>query len=173
MTTQDTTALRARANSGAHWFYWIAALSVINSIVAATGSTWGFMAGLGVTQLIDGVGQAVGPWTKPVTLVLNGVVAALFVAFGWWASRRTWVYVTGMLLFAIDSIVFAVASDWIGLAFHGLVRFFLWNGLSARLDLAKATATTSGTPGGETRDDGTERAACRPGRRTIRTSSAG
>src|SRR5262245_4022421 len=104
MTTQDTTALRARATSGAHWFYWIAGLSVINSIVAATGSTWGFMAGLGMTQLIDGFGQAMGSWAKPVTLVLDGIVASIFVALGWWAIRKTAIYITGMVLFALDSI---------------------------------------------------------------------
>ena len=157
MSTQDTTVLRARATAGAHWFYWIAGLSVINSIVAATGSTWGFMAGLGVTQLIDGLGQAMGTWSKPITLVLDGMVASVFVGLGWWAGRKTWVYVTGMVLFALDSIVFALVGDWLGLGFHGLVLFFLWNGLSAKFALDKATA--AGTTGTTTTQEGEERAA--------------
>jgi hypothetical protein len=157
MTTQDTTVLRARATAGAHWFYWIAALSVVNSVVAATGSTWGFMAGLGVTQLIDGLGQAIGTWSKPITLVLDGMVASVFVALGWWAGRKTAIYVTGMVLFALDSIVFALVGDWLGLGFHGLVLFFLWNGLSAKFALDRATATP-GT-GDATMPDSEERAA--------------
>lgn len=152
MSTNDGTggALEARAASGASWFYWIAALSVINSVVAATGSNWGFMAGLGVTQVIDGVGQAMGRAATPFTLVADGMVASGFVALGWWARRRTWVYATGMVLYALDSIVFALAGDWVGLGFHGLVLFFLGGGLTARraLDSAPAAAPV-GTEGEE------------------------
>jgi hypothetical protein len=144
MNTQETTgndALRARVGSGASWFYWIAGLSVVNSILAATGSNWGFLAGLGVTQLIDGVGQAMGTWAKPLTLVLDGVVASIFVAIGWWAQRRVWVYLAGMILFVLDTILITVAGDRISVAFHGLVLFFLWGGLAAKRSLNEATPT--------------------------------
>ena len=150
MNTNEGTGggpLQAKAASGANWFYWIAGLSVINSIVAATGSTWGFMAGLGATQVIDAIGQEVGAWSKPVTLVLDGLVASAFVALGWWALRRTWVYLAGMILYALDSVVFALAGDWVGLAFHGLILYFLWSGFAARraLDHAPAAAVTEET----------------------------
>ena len=151
-TEAERGALEARAASGAGWFYWIAGLSVINSIVAATGSSWGFMAGLGLTQVIDGIGQSIGTLAKPVTLVLDGMVASVFVGLGWWARKKTWVYATGMALYALDSIVFAVAGDWIGFGFHGLVLFFLWGGFTARraLDaLPAATAAPAENPASE------------------------
>ena len=44
-TTNDASAV-ARLKSGASWFYWIAGLSLINSISAAAGSTWRFIVGL-------------------------------------------------------------------------------------------------------------------------------
>lgn len=146
-TTSDTTALQAKAASGANWFYWIAALSVVNSIASATGSTWGFLAGLGTTQMIDGLGATLGSAAKPVVLLLDGLVASLFVALGWWASRKTWVYGTGAVLFALDSLLFLLAKDWLGLAFHGLVLFFLWGGFAARraLDALPAPAASPAT----------------------------
>ena len=53
--------LAQRVKSSANWFYWIAGLSVVNSIVVHTGSSWSFIAGLGITQLIDAVGAKLGP----------------------------------------------------------------------------------------------------------------
>jgi hypothetical protein len=114
------------------WFYWIAGLSLINSIVAATGSSWGFMAGLGMTQMIDGLAQSIGPETKAFALGLDGLVAALFVGLGMWASRNSGVYLAGMIVYALDGGLFALVGDWIGLGFHGLVLFFLWGGWTAR-----------------------------------------
>ncbi len=139
--------LDAKARSGVSWFYWIAGLSVVNSIVAATGSTWGFMAGLGMTQVIDAIGIAIGPAAKFVALALDLVVAGLFVGLGVWATRSTAGYLTGMIIYALDAIIFAVAGDWIGLAFHGLVLFFLWSGFQARREMdRRATTPASEVP---------------------------
>ena len=42
-----------RLRSGANWFYWIAALSVINSVMMTTESSISFIFGLTATQIID------------------------------------------------------------------------------------------------------------------------
>src|SRR5216117_2936789 len=47
---QADPAAMAQLKSGASWFYWIAGLSLINSIVAFTGGQWAFLFGLGITQ---------------------------------------------------------------------------------------------------------------------------
>ena len=141
--TEDRGTLRGRVQSGASWFYWIAALSVINSIIAATGSTWGFMAGLGVTQLIDGLGMAIGAEAKAFTLALDVAVAAMFAGLGVWAGRNAWAYLGGMILYALDGSIFVFAGDWVGLAFHGLVLWFLWGGWMAQRALARMPATTT------------------------------
>ena len=53
---EDSEAkLKSRHMGGATWFYWIAALSLINSVVILMGSEWSFIIGLGVTQFVDGV----------------------------------------------------------------------------------------------------------------------
>ncbi|MGI8656220.1 MAG: hypothetical protein ACR2LC_13505 [Pyrinomonadaceae bacterium] len=49
---------KRQALSGANWFFWIAALSMINSVVLLMNGQWNFLAGLGITQLIDGIAIA-------------------------------------------------------------------------------------------------------------------
>ena len=44
--------LEQRANSGARWFFWIAALSLITSITGLSGSNWRFFISLGITQVV-------------------------------------------------------------------------------------------------------------------------
>src|SRR5438046_3114443 len=45
----------ARVKRGANWFYWIAALSVINSAAFIAEANFHFLAGLGVTELADAI----------------------------------------------------------------------------------------------------------------------
>src|SRR5689334_876870 len=41
--------------SGANWFNWIAGLSMVNTLIAISGSNWNFLAGLGSTQIVTGI----------------------------------------------------------------------------------------------------------------------
>ena len=81
-----------RMKSGANWFYWIAGLSLINSIVSIAGGNWNFIVGLGVTQIIDAIMQAISQESgvnafNVVALMLDVLVAGVFVVFGYFAGR--------------------------------------------------------------------------------------
>jgi hypothetical protein len=122
----------AQLKSGGSWFYWIAGLSLINSIAAASGSSWRFIVGLGVTQLFDALGAGMGNGGKIVALVLDLVAAGVFILFGVFANKgHTWAFLTGMVLFALDGAIFLLGGDWLGVAFHVLVLFFLFRGFQA------------------------------------------
>lgn len=124
--------LLAQLKSGAAWFYWIAGLSLINSIAASAGSNWRFIVGLGVTQVLDAVGAQFGGAAKIVTLGLDVVVAGIFVLLGVFAHKRhLWAFITGMALFTIDAFVMLVVTDWISLAFHAFVIYCLFRGMQA------------------------------------------
>ena len=79
-------------------------------------------------------------------LALDVVLAALVVGLGLWASKNAAVYLCGMIAYALDAVLFALAGDWVALGFHGLVLFFLWGGWTAQGAVerqgAPATATT-------------------------------
>ena len=122
-------AALAQAKSGASWFYWIAGLSLVNSISAFTGSDWRFILGLGITQLIDAFGQGIEGAGRFIALGLDIVAAGVLVLFGVFGGKgHLWAFVVGMVLFALDGVIFLLAQDWIGVAFHAFVLYCLFRG---------------------------------------------
>jgi hypothetical protein len=129
-------ATEAQLKSGGSWFYWIAGLSLVNSIVALSGSEWGFIVGLGVTQIVDALGQQLQGAGKAVVFILDLLAAGVLVLFGVFACRRhTWAFVVGMILYALDGLIFLIAQDWLGLGFHAFVLFCLFRGFKACREL--------------------------------------
>ena len=128
--------LHKHMRSGASWFYWIAGLSLINSIMALSGKGWGFILGLGMTQVIDGAASNLGSNGLVVAIVLDVLVAGLFVLFGVFANRgHLWSFIVGMIFYAADGLIFLIAQDWLGLGFHAFVLFCLFGGLRAARQL--------------------------------------
>src|SRR5512133_2708123 len=119
----------AQTRSGGSWFYWIAGLSLINSISAFLGTSWRFIVGLGLTQLFDAAGKGMGSSGKVIVLVLDLFVAGLFVLFGVFAVKgHLWAFIIGMVLFTLDALVFLLVQDWIGVGFHAFVLYCLFRG---------------------------------------------
>lgn len=132
----DDPTMAAQLKSGASWFYWIAGLSVINSVIALFGTGWGFILGLGITQIFDAFGQKFENAGKAVVLFLDLIVAGVFVLFGVLAHKRhTWAFVVGMVLYALDGLIFLLVQDWLGLGFHAFVLFCLFRGFQACREL--------------------------------------
>ena len=130
---RNDAATVVQMKSGASWFYWIAGLSLINSAVAFTGGSWRFIFGLGITQEVDAF------FAGGVALVLNLGVLATFVVFGVFAHKgHLWAFIVGTVLFALDTVIFLYRKDWIGVALHALVLFFLFRGAKACVDLNRA-----------------------------------
>lgn len=143
---QDMDKLAAQAKSGADWFYWIAGLSLVNSAVILLGSDWGFLAGLGITQVVDAIVMEMAPTASWLAFVVDLVIAGACCAIGVWAHRTSKVYMAGMALYALDSVLFVFAGDWLGVGFHGLVMFFLWGGLKAMRDMERLATERTGMP---------------------------
>jgi hypothetical protein len=131
----DLAALEKRIRTGASWFYWIAAFSVVNSVVAMTGSDRGFFLGLSITQLIDAFAKGAGG----VGLAVGVLAAGVLVLFGIFANKKqTWAFLVGTLLYGLDTLLtvfFALfsAAIWIGVAIHAWALFSFIVGLSANV----------------------------------------
>jgi hypothetical protein len=135
----QAAASMAQMRSGASWFYWVAALSLINSVVAFTGSSWQFIIGLGITRIIDEFGNGLGTAGKGVALVLDLLAAGVLVLFGIFGHKgHSWAFIVGMVLFALDGVIFLLAQDWLGVGFHAFVLFCLFRGLMACRELKAA-----------------------------------
>ena len=150
MTPQDSVEryqLEQRMKSGANWFYWIAALSLVTSLISLAGGSWGFFISLGVTQLIDGLATAVaeeaGWGFKVVALVFDLVAAGLFALIGYFANKRYgWVFLAGMVIYALDALVFLLVRHWLGLAFHAFALYSMYGGYRAAAALAELDRQT-------------------------------
>lgn len=128
--------LENQLKSGAHWFYWIAGLSLINSIIYLSGSHWTFVIGLGVTQFIDAifveVAQNAGLIGKIIAFIFDLIAASIFVVFGIFAGKKyNWSFIIGMVLYAFDGLLFIIAKDFLSIGFHVLALYFIYNGFKA------------------------------------------
>ena len=139
---QQAAIAEAQLRSGASWFYWIAGLSLINSVAAFAGQPWHLAVGLGITSFIDeNVTVTLGSSGKIVAFILDLLAAGMFILFGVFAYKgHLWAFVVGMVLFALDGLTFFSQLGLIGAAVHVIVLFFLFRGFNACRTL-KASAT--------------------------------
>ena len=123
--------------SGANWFFWIAGLSLVNSLIVVFNGEWSFVVGLGATQIVDGIASVVAADVEPnavmivriVALALNVAIAAVFALFGWLARKRMgWAFILGMLLYLIDGLIFLLVQDWLSIGFHAFALFCIFGG---------------------------------------------
>jgi hypothetical protein len=134
----EMQALRPRIDSGANWFYWVAALSAVNAVSAALGSSWRFVLGLGMSEVLTALADT-ATHVEELPTILNLVLWAINFALiagiayiGWRARRPAPVlFAIGIGLFTLDALLSLLAVDVLGIAFHALALFFMWQGFSA------------------------------------------
>lgn len=139
--------LEKRMLSGANWFFWIAVLSLINSVILLSSGQWSFLAGLGITQIIDAlatqISAAGGSGATIIALIMDITVAGFFVFFGLMARKRQgWAFIVGMVLYGLDGLLFLLAQSWLSIAFHLFALYGIYQGLRA-LNRLKATEETT------------------------------
>jgi hypothetical protein len=148
---EEKLKMESRFKGGANWFFWIAGLSLINSIIVVAGGRWSFFVGLGITQFIDGLAAAlainIGPGSstiiKILAFVLNACIAGVFAVFGALARmRHKWVFIVGMVLYAVDGLIFLIVPDIISIGFHLIVFAGLHGGLKASRKLDEMEQST-------------------------------
>jgi MFS family permease len=69
---------------------------------------------------------------KGGALLLDAVFLALFVLFGRLALGNRKVYLAGMIIYALDSLIPLVFGDYIGFGFHLLILYWLYQGFQAQ-----------------------------------------
>ncbi len=118
---------------GAEWFFWIAALSVINSLVVTFGAMGDTLFGLGGTRVIDQYLRAgslggVEAWWLPLSLLLPLAFAGLGY-LAWRGSDKA--FIIGMFLYAVDAMIVIGFRDFFAFGFHLVALFFMFKGLLA------------------------------------------
>jgi hypothetical protein len=151
VANMELLRLEHKANGGASWFFWIAGLSLVNSILFYLKVPFILIFGLGVTQVVDSIASEFGAIGVALSFVMNIMILGVFVLFGIFARRRhVWAAVVGMILYALDGGLFLLLPqpDYLSIGFHLLALVFMATGLGAMLKLKalqKAPAGVSGT----------------------------
>lgn len=129
--------LMSQMKSGANWFYWIAGLSLINSLVLIFGGNWSFFAGLAVTQLVDVIILNVIKETNAsfltiVALLIDLAIAGIFVICGFFAGKmQNWAFIFGMVIYALDAVLIFLLGGYFAAGFHVFALFMIFRGLMA------------------------------------------
>jgi hypothetical protein len=139
--------VKARIRVSADWFFWIAGLSILNTVIMEAGGGIRFIVGLGITEVVDAVmahqasGAHLAGWI--VNLVIAGVFA-LFGKFGREGSKGA--FIVGMVLYAGDALLMANFKIWLGVAFHAYALYRIYLGMAAlnQLESAKQQAQIAG-----------------------------
>src|SRR5205807_5836860 len=114
------TAACAKIKPAASWFDWIAILSVVNAVISLGNGGFGFLLGLGVTSIANGM-AARGQITPVVSLVMTAAAAGFFWLMGWYTKKgQKWALIVGMLLYALDGAVLLTTpvQPWLMIGFH-------------------------------------------------------
>lgn len=120
----------ARVSVAANWFYVIAGLSIVNSLIVMVGGHLRFIFGLGITSIFDYVGNKTGGAGVGASFVINLFVASVLVFFGYFARKGLkWAFIVGMIAYGLDAVLLLTIQDWLGLAFHGWALFRIAQGV--------------------------------------------
>ena len=140
--------VKARIRVSADWFFWIAGLSLINSLLMEFGGGIHFVIGLGMTEVVDAVmaKQASAHVTGWVVNIVIAGVFALFAKFGREGSKGA--FIVGMVVYAADALLMAKFQVWLGVAFHAYALYRIYLGLAGvnALESAKQKAMAAGVP---------------------------
>jgi hypothetical protein len=135
--------------AGANWLITVAVLSLINSVLAMSGSGFHFIFGLGIAELVDGLAHQAGQSGVALDLIINGFVAGVFVVFWNFARKgQQWAFVVGMGLYALDGLVMLYFKDILAVAFHGYGLYRIYSGMTgiSALRSAEASMLPAGAP---------------------------
>ncbi len=118
----------AAVRRGANWFYWIAGLSVVNTIAALSGGNFHFVLGLGITEVTDALRA---PQARMFGFFIDVLVLGFFVMCGYFGAKaQKWAFVMGMTFYLLDSGITLLAQDWLSFAFHIYALICVWRGFS-------------------------------------------
>ena len=121
-----------RISTGPACFYWIAGLTVLNSIVVISGRSLRFAIGLGITAAIDVKAKQLGVAGAVLALLISGTIAGIFIVLGNLAGKRIrWAFLTGIVLYGFDGMICLAAGDILGAALHAYTIFVISRGMTA------------------------------------------
>ena len=141
--------LEQALKGSASWFVTIAVLSIVNSILSMSGAGWHFIFGLGFTEIVDAIAHQVGSAGIVLDLIINGIIAGVFVLFWNFARKgQKWAWFIGMGVYLLDGLILLLFKDFLSAAFHAWALYRMYSGIKLlpiieNLNRASSTGTIS------------------------------
>lgn len=121
---------------GAKWFYWIAGFSVLNTMGVILKFNGTFVVGLGVNILFDIFAYN---YQLFALYTLSFIMSALFGVIGYFSLKRySWIYLAGIILYVLDTILCLYIRDFFMAGFHVVALFNLIKGFAALKGLQRS-----------------------------------
>ncbi|MFM9963184.1 MAG: hypothetical protein ACKV2Q_18405 [Planctomycetaceae bacterium] len=145
---QAFAALKQNGDAGANWFFWIAALSLVNTAMAHGGGDSHFIIGLSITAIVDAIAVQIGKEQPQIATLVMGIaigfsvcVAAVVCLVGWLTRKRIlWVFGIGMGLYLLDGLAYLALEDFFSAGFHAFALFSMSRGFGAYRQMAQLEA---------------------------------
>jgi hypothetical protein len=122
---------------GATWFYTIAALSGINSLLQIFDAKIRFIFGLGITQVVGAMAKQNSNGTV-ILLLVDGLFIGLLLLCGKWAREKSQgAFLGGMIAYLLDGALLVIFGMWIDAAVHAYALYRMWQGYAACRELSR------------------------------------
>jgi hypothetical protein len=133
-------SLNLRIKNGILWFYGIAGLSILLSIIYLLRITDKISGVLGTAQLVNKIFPSIatdyssigGVGGRFVVFSVTLMISLIFVVIGVIGRRNhRWLIVIGIILYGLDALINIFTYDLTGIAFHAIALWGLFSGLNA------------------------------------------
>jgi hypothetical protein len=111
-------------------------LSALNIVALIFNQNFQFIAGLGINYVIlgmtEGILQSTGIDLKLWAYIFTILISGIFLLI-WKKSKEEnkAIYLIGLIVYGLDTIIFIFAKDWLSLGFHVFALLMLTNGYNA------------------------------------------
>ncbi|MDD4968351.1 MAG: DUF2007 domain-containing protein [Paludibacter sp.] len=125
----ETKQANKVSNNSYVWFYIIGILSMLNTVLLAMHTSYRFIFGLGITQMIDTFTFLISDNYKTIAFFLSFIISGIFIILGYQArQKKQGAFLGGLILYGLDSIIYIAAMDLMSSAFHLFVFIILIRG---------------------------------------------
>lgn len=153
----EVESLTEDIQKAASWFFWIAGLSLINSLIFYFSAGVYFVVGLGISQFMDGFVTRIMNGPSWIALIPSLMISGFFIYIGY-RSRKydKWAFVVGVVVYTLDALIYMYIEEWMAVGFHifalvmisrGFFKVFEYNKASKQLEEQAQQVTKTLTNG--------------------------